>query len=235
MATGANAIKVVATSTGLLQSTVGRAARALREAGKDQWPQALPGGGKNSRPPQLHHLVNLALALSAEPLSAASEIVAGLRRLEPSPEPGSSQILPGPTLGEAFDLLVDGVSRPQVVGDEWPFDGFSITISRLGNRRPIAVLKAHSKYNMLHQPDAWCNYMPSLAELDTSLNGPYYSLSKTTVIGIGLISTLGSLWADTCAKTASDRPIGVAGYPAAVRNAPRRPKGRSRPQSSRKT
>jgi hypothetical protein len=165
MATGADAIEAVAKSTGLLQSTVGRPARALREAGKDQWPQARPGGGKNSKPVQPHHLVNLALALSVDPFTDAPEVVAELRNLEPSTSGESSPFLPGATLGETLDLLVDKLSRPPVEGDEIAFDWLSITIDSLGNRRPIVQLRALGTDGDSNLTNAMCYYLPPPAEI----------------------------------------------------------------------
>jgi hypothetical protein len=82
MATGADAITAIADATGLLPATVGRAARALREAGGDLWPQSMPGGGRNARHVQPHHLVNLTLALmGADPITDAPELVSFCRCL----------------------------------------------------------------------------------------------------------------------------------------------------------
>ena len=62
MATAAQAIERIAAETGILKSTVFRAARALREADVMLWPQGTQGRGKAAHVGAAH-LVNLALAL----------------------------------------------------------------------------------------------------------------------------------------------------------------------------
>lgn len=81
MATASRAIQQIAEVTGTLPATVFRAARALREAGGDRWPQGSQGRGREAHV-MPHHLVNLALALAmADPLTEAPRIVDQLRML----------------------------------------------------------------------------------------------------------------------------------------------------------
>ena len=82
MATGAESIEAVAKAMGMPVAPVFAAARALREAQSDLWPQAARGGGKNARHVEPRHLANLALALGvADPLTEAPRFVANYRAL----------------------------------------------------------------------------------------------------------------------------------------------------------
>lgn len=84
MATGAEAIDQIASAVELPRVTVARAARALREAKRDLWPQALPGGGKNANHVRPHHLNNLIFALMcADPISQAPFLVQRYLELVP--------------------------------------------------------------------------------------------------------------------------------------------------------
>ena len=81
MATAAQAIERIAAETGILELTVFRAARALREADVMLWPQGTQGRGKAAHV-EAAHLVNLALALLvADPLTAAPQEVLTYRSL----------------------------------------------------------------------------------------------------------------------------------------------------------
>ncbi len=75
MATASEAIERVAEAMDLLPTTVFRAARALREADSNLWPQGSQGRGRAAHVKPAH-LVNILLALSgAGPMTTAPEIV----------------------------------------------------------------------------------------------------------------------------------------------------------------
>ena len=75
MATGAAATARIAQATEALSAKVFRAARTLREAGKDLWPEAGKGGGRVAAHVERRHLTNLAIALAVdEPLLAVKFI-----------------------------------------------------------------------------------------------------------------------------------------------------------------
>ncbi len=76
LATGAEAIEAVTDATGLVSWTVNGAARALREASPNLWPQGAKGGGRRAAHVEPAHLINLALALNiANPITQAPELV----------------------------------------------------------------------------------------------------------------------------------------------------------------
>ena len=81
MATASRAIDQVAKTTRILPATVFRAARALREADVNLWPQGTQGRGKEAHV-EPGHLVNLMLALAvADPITTAPRLVADYRDL----------------------------------------------------------------------------------------------------------------------------------------------------------
>ncbi len=205
MATGAEAIEVVARVTGILPATVGRAARALREAGQDFWPQAAPGGGKNARHVRPHHLVNLAVALAiADPLTDAPEQSLAFRNLVQAP--ASRGLLWGTvqldTLGGFMDGLVHRLSLD---------DGFS-TSDREHFRHATHGMKlslrtsrakAVAPFALLHLAQPGDNerqiYYFSPADRPVRLikDMPDASLCISSRVPFELFEALGNLWADT--------------------------------------
>jgi len=84
VATGAKAVARIAEAAGILPATVSRAARTLREANPDLWPEAGKGGGKRAAHVEPSHLVNLVLALAAaDPITRAPDAVRAYRSLTP--------------------------------------------------------------------------------------------------------------------------------------------------------
>jgi hypothetical protein len=83
VATGAQAVEVVAKATNIPLATVDRAARTLMEADPNLWPKGKKGGGKGAAHVRPTHLVNLLLAvMAANPITAAPAVVRRLRQLE---------------------------------------------------------------------------------------------------------------------------------------------------------
>src|SRR4051794_5746235 len=98
MATAAQAMEAISKATGIPLVTVERAARMLREAGGDLWPQGKRGGGKSAAHVLAHHLVNLLLALmTADPLNEAPDAVRQCRDLEPESVLNVKVVHSGPT------------------------------------------------------------------------------------------------------------------------------------------
>lgn len=212
MTTGAEAIQVVAEKTGLLQTTVFRAARALREAGGDQWPQAAgPGGGKNSRRVHPHHLTNLALTLTVAPISAAPEIITGMRQLVPETSEKSAPFLSGRNLGEALDFMIDAMSR-RTAGLPDNLVMVELNVRRYGSRRPYAIFEA-----IQHVPDEqarklFCRYIPAPLEVETDATPiPAAALLTVNRLPYFLFRTLAELWADTQAHSSQVSPSSPPG------------------------
>jgi hypothetical protein len=137
VATGRQAIEAIAEVTGKPAVTIGRAARALREAGQDRdlWPHAAPGGGKKAKHVRADHLTNLAVALAvADPLTEAPRqigaflsmtaidlhlpeedgpIAKALEDWKHATSTPPSRLVPGETLGAALVHLVEFLARAE--------------------------------------------------------------------------------------------------------------------------
>jgi hypothetical protein len=106
VATASQAIDRIAEETGIMQATVFRAARFLREHDSSLWPQGSQGRGQEAHV-EAGHLVNVVLALAAaDPLTGAPEVVTELRGMVPAQDNSSAPGLPGATFGEALDQHV---------------------------------------------------------------------------------------------------------------------------------
>jgi len=205
MATGAEAIDVVARVTGILPATVGRAARALREAGQDLWPQAAPGGGKKSRHTWPRHLVNLGVTLAiSDPLTDAPEQSLVFRNLVQAP--ASDDLLWGAvrldTLGDFMDGLVhrlsldDGFSTSDREHFRQVLHGMDLSLrtSRAKAVTPIAVLRLTQPGDAEQQIHY---FSPSDRPLPFTEDMPEAPLHSSCRMPFELFEALGNLWADT--------------------------------------
>jgi hypothetical protein len=203
VATASEAIERIAEATGIMQATVFRAARFLRERDTSLWPQGSQGRGQEAHV-EPHHLVNVVLALAAaDPLTTAPDVVAQLRELSPRPDGipvtsrddsgnettvhayRSTPFLPGATLGEALDRLVAASDMPEVL-----MINFRIS-ARLTHIVLSTVTQNNGKWD-----DVYCFYMPT-NDPTTAEGGKTVMWWRQLTFDIGLIKVLAELYADT--------------------------------------
>jgi hypothetical protein len=105
MATGPNAVNLIAVMTGIPVVTVDKVARMLKQHQPPMWARSVQGGGAKSEHVEPWHLTNLALALNAaDPITSAPRVVTELRQM--TPPRAARPFLPGTTLGEVLDLFI---------------------------------------------------------------------------------------------------------------------------------
>lgn len=210
MATGLTAIQTVAKATGILPATISGAARSLREAGLDLWPQGAPGGGKKASHARPHHLVNLALALGSctvTPITEAPAQVLRYRDLPRKPQglgPLWGAVRPG-TLGEYMVLLVQQLSIPgrftlaELDHYRHPMNGLILTIR--SNRAP--AVSPFALLNVTHPGGGPVEFEYfGVDQHQPEPDGPAVALHVTARIPFELLELLGALWADTLAHEA---------------------------------
>lgn len=235
MATGADAITAIADATGLLPATVGRAARALREAGGDLWPQSMPGGGRNANHVQPHHLVNLTLALmGADPLTDAPEAVSSLRQLRRYPAHPEMRIFILPlspdysliealaeqsamlaetlegltTLGSAMDAMVQQLSYCANSGRAIVDDSVAIDLRTDAEKTPSASI-IWRDHPTACQVRTYASRQQTIAGKRAYLVHRLFhggNLDRTATVRGGLIAVLVDLWRDTINNRGAKRP-----------------------------
>ncbi len=168
MATGARAVAEVAEATGFLPSAVSVAARTLREAGTDLWPQGQKGGGRGAAHIEPRHLVSLALALvAADPAATAPEAVVAFRALTPhhsSVRPVHSDltarllaeagVLDAADFGGALERLVELVADPDRNALALLTQAELVAELTLDPRHPQAAIRCHSAEMRFGPPHA---------------------------------------------------------------------------------
>ncbi len=223
MATGAEAIQVVAKVTGKRPGPVGRAARSLREARCDLWPQAAPGGGKNSSHVRPKHLVNLGVALAvADPLTESAQQIGAFTSLVAGPAhfstdgpvaevitkwkrivgAGERHMILGDTLGEALAGLVDWLSRPEGAELGSVCKGINVELKQQDGCDPSAVLSYFG--DEPKNGDNWDNFSTYAPHNRMSADQVHAAelrapgaIERTTLLPLGLFKTLADLWTDT--------------------------------------
>jgi hypothetical protein len=240
VATGRQAIEAIAEVTGKPAVTIGRAARALREAGQDRdlWPHAAPGGGKKAKHVRADHLANLAVALAvADPLTEAPRQIGaflsmaaidrhlpeGSGRIAKALEDWKhatltppSRLVPGETLGDALVDLVELLARPEgaALRDAVLGTGTFHVIFRLPDGLDPSV-RIRIRGDLINDRWSYCrygDYRPSGVPLATQvlLDHPG-RIQKIAQLPFYLFDTMAALWADTCARQEARRADQQAG------------------------
>jgi hypothetical protein len=230
--TPAVALERMSEATGINLWALDRLARALREAPGDLWPKSGRGGGKAARHVEVRHLVNLILALAAEP-SEAVAAVATLRDLRFQPKgalrngllglsdetrssPGQSSTTPPDVqalgLGQRLELFVSAVAHHQTTGR-------SDVLGEMRSRFVSCTLAPTT-------PAAWFfwskddgtlaneDYLPAQGLLDIAppaQSRPRAALRRSTSFDFALIETAAELLAGTMAYRCGALPLSPSG------------------------
>ena len=205
MATGAQAIEAIARATGLLPATVGRAARSLREAGQDLWPQAAPGGGKNAVHVRPGHLVNLVIALAvADPLTTAAVLTVIFRSLIKTQvnDGGYNENYLKCTFGQCMEKWVYALNSDKSITPSNlalfadPTHGIKLILRKdiSGCNYPSATLDIPIM-GTPHRETNW--FVSKNGSVDDLLSSPDAPLRWSCEVPFSLLVILTDLWADT--------------------------------------
>jgi hypothetical protein len=230
--TPAVALERMSEATGINLWALDRLARALREAPGDLWPKSGRGGGKAARHVEAHHLVNLILALAAEPSEAVAAVTT-LRDLRFQPKrvlrnallglsdgtggsSGQSSTTPPDvqalSLGQRLQLFVSTVAHHQTKGR-------SDVLDEMRSRFVSCTLAPTT-------PAAWFfwskgdgtfaneDYLPAqglLGIAPPAQGRPRAVLRRSTSFDFALIETAAELLADTMARRGGALPPSPSG------------------------
>lgn len=198
MATGSEAVDRITEVTGIPAATVARLAKILKQAKPPLWQRSGQGGGKSARHVEPFHLTNIALGLAADPITRAPELVSRMRGMVPSAS--SAPFLPGKTLGDVLDGLVNTLSIPSEKGAF--YSKIYIPILRIfsytqapAHEVTIEALSLQDRQPG-HQP--FCRYVaPDRKAVFPNSEVPAGAPHITYAIGPGLLEALADLWADS--------------------------------------
>lgn len=187
MATGAEAVMALAEAADLLPASVDRVFRTLQAPKDDHAPIGKLGGGKSTPHMDLHHLRNLGLGVTAQPLTAAVQWVdriCGFTASADAKHDGElADTLISSNFGRCFEHLIEQAAAP---GNKGRTDRVSVQILLNEQLPMMATVTTRDEDGILYS----ARYLPIGAATQDRGGG----LSRTVTITAILLRTLGDLW-----------------------------------------
>lgn len=207
MSRGVDAVlKIAAATDGTFSAdALGRYARYLREAERDEWPFTIRRGGRHAERVQRHHAANLLMAMAA---GEAHEATRGPRALRPLLWTGRTYVVGSPLRSDSQAARTElGKQVKQVASSD--STTFGHWLEQVIETSANASLEEHDRLERLQ---VWLSLRPARAEMSWKLAGggtltdvfsepgaeaSPRSARRVLVLSYSVIKAAAEVWADT--------------------------------------